>query len=226
MILLVFDCDGTLADSQHAITAAMAAAFAEAGLHPPPREAVRRVVGLSLETAVGRLVPDIPDHEVRALARAYKSAFQEIRQSPGHREPLYPGVRAALDHLAREPRVLLGVATGKSVRGVKALFEREGIDRHFFTIQTADTHPSKPHPAMLEAAMREAGAEPGRTLMIGDTTFDVEMAGSAGTRALGVGWGYHAPEELRAAGADALVAESEDLLDAIVREIGVLEAKS
>ena len=91
-----------------------------------------------------------------------------------------------------------------------------GVIDLFVTLQTADRHPSKPHPAMLEAAMAEAGATPAATVMIGDTTYDIEMARTAGVRALGVGWGYHAADELIAAGADAVAttaAELEELMN-------------
>ena len=98
----------------------------------------------------------------------------------------------------------LGVATGKSDRGLTGCLTMHGIFDLFVTLQTADRHPSKPHPAMLEMAMAEAGALPGDTVMIGDTTYDIEMARAAGCRAIGVAWGYHAPEELFAVGAEAV----------------------
>ncbi|MDX2306741.1 MAG: HAD-IA family hydrolase [Hyphomicrobium sp.] len=224
MILVVFDCDGTLVDSQYVITAAMAGAFARHGRPHPRREDVRRVVGLSLDVAVERLLPDAMPSEVASLAEAYKAEFQTLRQRADHHEPLFPGIRATLEELSRAPDVVLGVATGKSVRGVHSLLVRERLDGVFATIQTADTNPSKPHPAMLEAAMRDTGAAAGRTLMIGDTTFDMEMAISAGARALGVGWGYHDVEELEDAGAHRIVTESPRLLEAVRAEFDLLMA--
>ena len=107
---------------------------------------------------------------------------------------------------------MLGIATGKSRRGIDRLFEREGWASRFLTVQTADDHPSKPHPAMIRAAMAETGVGPERTVMVGDTTFDVEMALAAGVGALGVAWGYHPPEELREAGAHGIIESCDRLL--------------
>jgi phosphoglycolate phosphatase len=200
--LVIFDCDGTLVDSQHVIVASMTDAFLSEGLEPPPREVVVGVVGLSLDIAVARLVPAGSDlARVERLADSYKAAFAARRRRPDHFEPLYDGVRATLERLAARDDVLLGIATGKSRRGVDAVLEREGLAGFFTTIQTADTHPSKPHPSMVLAAMSETGALPADTVMIGDTTYDIEMANGAGTGAIGVSWGYHPGEALHAAGA-------------------------
>jgi phosphoglycolate phosphatase len=217
MKLVIFDCDGTIVDSQHAIVAAMAAAFASHGLPEPAREAVIAVVGLSLTDAVARLVPGHDARSVGRLAESYKSAFADLRAREGHREPLFPGAREVIAALAERGDVVLGVATGKSRRGVDVLFEREGLARYFHTIQTADDHPSKPHPSMIERAMCEVGAERAGTVMVGDTVFDVEMARHAAVGAVGVTWGYHPAEELSRAGAHALVAGYEELTPAIDR---------
>ena len=125
-------------------------------------------------------------------------------------EPLFDGV-AELIALLADAGWLLGVATGKSDRGLAHVLAAHGLTERFVTLQTADRHPSKPHPAMIEAAMTEAGASPATTVMIGDTSYDMLMAGAAGARALGVGWGYHPPEELTAAGAYAVAATAGDL---------------
>ena len=223
MKLVVFDCDGTLVDSQHMIVAAMENAFAGFGMATPGRAAILSVVGLSLEEAVRRLVPPTEDTDVPALAEAYKGAFGELRRDQAHQEPLYPGVRETLVALANEPGVLLGVATGKSRRGLAAVLEREGLTDLFVTLQTADTHPSKPHPAMLLAAMTEVGAEAHRTLMIGDTTYDIGMARDAGARPIGVAWGYHPPAELEAAGAHRVLADSLTLAEALRTELRELD---
>lgn len=223
MKLVVFDCDGTLVDSQHMIVAAMERAFAGFGLPTPGRAAILSVVGLSLDQAVRRLVPPSIETDIAVLAEAYKSAFGELRRDKAHQEPLYPGVRETLHALASEPGVLLGVATGKSRRGLAAVLEREGLTDLFITLQTADTHPSKPHPAMLRAAMAEAGAEAHRTLMVGDTTYDIGMARDAGARAIGVAWGYHPVAELEAAGAHRVLADSLTLSDALGDELRYLD---
>jgi len=199
--LIVFDYDGTLVDSQHAILHAMTAGFAAAGLPAPEAAAVRGVVGLSLEIAVARLCPDPQDGvTVNRVADAYRAAFLSLRSRPEYHEPLFPGVRETLAALDR-PAVCLGIATGKARRGLLASLERHGFAHHFVTLQTADDGPGKPHPAMLRRAMAEAGAAPEETVLIGDTSFDMEMAVNAGVPGLGVSWGYHAPEDLTASGA-------------------------
>ncbi|MCC2977276.1 HAD-IA family hydrolase [Sphingomonas sp. PL-96] len=199
--LAVFDCDGTLADGQANICRAMEAAFDSAGLAPPPRAAIRRIVGLSLVEAVARLAPDQDPASHLALAEDYKRHFRAMRTGGGLAdEPLFDGVREALEQLA-DSGWLLGVATGKSDRGLALLLEHHGLSRYFVTLQTADRHPSKPHPSMLELAMAEAGADPRDTVMIGDTSFDIAMAAAAGVHPIGVAWGYHSVAELTAAGA-------------------------
>jgi phosphoglycolate phosphatase len=215
--LVVFDCDGTLVDSQHMIVAAMERAFAGFGLTSPGRAAILSVVGLSLEQAVRRLSPPAKPAQVTALADAYKMAFGELRRDKAHEEPLYPGVREALLALAKEPDILLGIATGKSRRGLAAVLEREGLTGLFATLQTADNHPSKPHPAMLLSAMTETGAQSHRTLMIGDTTYDIGMARDAGARGIGVAWGYHPIADLHAAGAHHVCDHSLVLRDDLMR---------
>src|SRR5690606_40731774 len=112
---------------------------------------------------------------VARVSEGYREAFFELRQDPCHQEPMYAGALETVAELAARPNVLLGVATGKSRRGVAALFERFGIGDHFVTIQTADTHPSKPHPSMILKGIAERGGEPGRTVMIGDSDIEHDM---------------------------------------------------
>ena len=215
MKLVVLDCDGTLIDSQNGICEAMVHAFSGFGLTPPAREATLAIVGLSLPEAFAALAPDHDAQLRAALVERYKSAFLEIRRDPALHEPLFAGIGAAIEAMSARDDVVLGIATGKSRKGVDRLFAREDWGRRFITVQTSDNNPSKPHPAMLHAAMAEAGVGPESTLMVGDTTFDVEMALAAGTGALGVGWGYHSPDELHAAGAHAVVGECDRLLPGV-----------
>ena len=204
MKLVLFDMDGTLVDSQHHIHAAMLAGLAAAGLPPLPRETVLAHVGLSLPEVVAALLPDEP-HEVRALVTdGYRCAFLATRQA--EEQPLYPGARDCLDRLASREDLLLGVATGKARRGLNALLESHGLADRFVSLQTADDHPSKPHPSMVLAALDETGIAPGDAVMVGDTSFDMAMARSAAVAGIGVGWGFHPPAALIGAGA-ALVAE-------------------
>lgn len=209
--LAVFDCDGTLVDSQAAICRAMDECFTSHGLTPPDRAATRRIVGLSLPQIMQKLVPEAEPALHDSLTQTYRTTFQRHRAEGLVEEPLFDGIAdtlAALDAAGW----LLGVATGKSDRGLTLCLERHGLAGRFVTLQTADRHPSKPHPAMLHAAIAEAGAAPDTTVMIGDTSFDMMMARAGGVHALGVAWGYHAPEELSAAGAEAVVETVHELL--------------
>lgn len=213
--LAVFDCDGTLVDSQHSICTAMTRAFEEAKLTPPDRVAILSVVGLSLTHAVARLLPQEQADFHAHLAERYKLAFQDMRRDDGVSEPLYPGIADLIARLDGEGW-LLGVATGKSDRGLALCLAAHGLADRFITLQTADRHPSKPHPSMLLTAMAEAGAAPETSVMIGDTSFDMLMGVEAGTRAIGVGWGYHTVADLRAAGAHGVAMDSEELYAHIV----------
>ena len=209
--LAIFDCDGTLVDSQANICRAVEEAFADARIAVPPREAIRRIVGLSLVEAMQALLPEASDADHRVLAQAYKDRFVAMRASGAlEEEPLFDGIGELVARLA-DDGWLLGVATGKSDRGLAHVLAANNLAHHFVTLQTADRHPSKPHPAMIEAAIAEAGADPARTAMIGDTTFDIMMAVNAGVRAIGVGWGYHEPDELVDAGAHGVALEVADL---------------
>ena len=208
--LAVFDCDGTLVDSQHSICSAMTMAFEGEKLVAPDRTTILSVVGLSLPLAIARLLPeaeaDFHDH----LSESYKRAFQQMRRDNAVSEPLYPGIAELIRQLDADGW-LLGVATGKSDRGLNLCLSHHGINAHFVTLQTADRHPSKPHPSMLLTAMADAGAVPETTVMIGDTSYDIDMARAAGARALGVGWGYHPLADLIAAGAHAVAMDSGEL---------------
>jgi len=213
--LAVFDCDGTLVDSQANIVAAMHSTFVVVGIPAPAASAVRQLVGLSLAEIMAVLVPD-GDALLRGeLVDTYRRTYHAMRSAGALAvEPLYPGIAGVLAAL-EDDGWRLGIATGKSDRGLAHLLAYHDIAHHFVTLQTADRHPSKPHPAMLELAMHQAGALPGATVMIGDTGFDMAMAVAAGTRAIGVDWGYHTPDALRASGADAVVGDSAALLRAI-----------
>jgi phosphoglycolate phosphatase len=212
--LALFDCDGTLVDSQHNICAAMEACFAAAGLEAPARERTRSVVGLSLVEAMRAMLPDADAEMHDALAEGYKSAFHAMRARGAVDEPLFDGVAALIERLDADGW-LLGVATGKSDRGLALCLEGHGLAGRFVTLQTADRHPSKPHPSMIEAAMAEAGAAPETTVMIGDTSFDMAMALAAGATAIGVAWGYHDADELRRAGAQYVAGHPHDIIDLV-----------
>lgn len=213
--LVVFDMDGTLIDSQAIILEAMRRGFASAGHDAPADAATLSIVGLSLPEAMARLAPGSSEAKIDALAAAYKQSFVDLRRENGAeaRSPLYPGARAALDRLAGRRETLMGVATGKAMRGLRHALEAHDLGRFFHTLQTADGHPSKPHPSMLTTAMAEAGAT--RGVMVGDTEFDIHMAKAAGLAAIGVAWGYHPVAQLHAAGADIVIDHFDALDDAL-----------
>jgi phosphoglycolate phosphatase len=212
--LFVFDCDGTLVDSQHNIVAAMAAAWARHDLPAPLATDVRRIVGLTLEIAIARLLPEADDLKHRALAAAYRDIVHELRMGNAQgivEEPLFPGIRELIEVLAA-PEIFLGVATGKNLRGLEHTLAVHGLRERFHTLQTADRCRSKPDPDMVLRAMAETGIEAAATVVIGDTSFDMEMARSAGATAIGVAWGYHEVGELTRAGAHAIIHQPAELL--------------
>jgi phosphoglycolate phosphatase len=209
--LAVFDCDGTLIDSQRNIIRAMADSFARHGLPAPADHATRRIVGLSLLEAMQALLPDAEPALHQSLAHDYKTAFQRLRADRQlEAEPLYDGIRPLLEALGAEGW-MLAVATGKSDRGLAIALAHHGLAHHFISLQTADRHPSKPHPAMLHAALAEAGTAPQNAVITGDTVYDVLMGTSAGVRALGVDWGYHDADDLLEAGAAAVARDAAHL---------------
>jgi len=209
--LAIFDCDGTLVDSGATIQRALAETFGLHGLKLPPPAQSRKLIGLSLIEAMAALVPEARPEDHLQLAETYKSCFFQARQRGEVEEPLFDGILELLDEMEAQGW-LLAVATGKSDRGLTHCLERHGIHVRFVSLQTADRHPSKPSPDMALAAMAEAGAEPGRTIVVGDTSLDMAMARAAGAAGIGAGWGYHDSEELRAAGAGAVAEVPADVL--------------
>lgn len=204
--LIIFDCDGTLVDSQHHIIDAMTIGLTDRGHAAPDPGAVRATVGLSLIEAVARLLPDHEPHEHEQVAEGYKQAHISGRVRGDMAEPLYPGIVETLQELDRAG-YLLGVATGKGRRGLDHTLSRHGIAGLFVTLQTADRCRGKPHPEMIDKALAETGVERRDAMMIGDTTFDMEMAVNAGVTAVGVSWGYHPASALQVAGAKAIIDE-------------------
>ncbi len=219
----MFDMDGTLIDTQALIVEHMATTFVEAGLDVPTPGQVRRIIGLSLPNAMLNLLGSQDIDLASQLADRYRAHYRASLVSAEGREGLFPGAREALDTLRLQPGTVLGIATGKGLSGVHRLVELHGIAAHFSTLQTPDHNPSKPHPDMMLRAMDEIGAAKHETVIIGDTTFDMEMGKAAGTKTIGVTWGYHHRDELRGAGADILINDYAELGAAIDH---VLEAKN
>lgn len=214
--LAIFDCDGTLVDSQANICRAMELAFAAEGLGHPDHHRVRRIVGLSLVEAMRVMLPEAEPQFHVVLADHYKNAFHELRGNGSlQQEPLYDGLPELLDRLD-EQGWMLAVATGKSDRGLDLCLTHHGIRHRFVSLQTADRHPSKPHPSMIYQALVDAGTQPEQAVMIGDTSYDMAMGVAAQVRAIGVDWGYHDAAELTLAGAHSIAYTMDELFDHIL----------
>lgn len=211
--LVVFDVDGTLVDSQDHIHGAMEHAFAQTGHSLPSRAEILSIVGLSLPEAMARLVPHLPVSARADLVEAYKGSFGRMRAD--RLSPLFDGMADLVRRLSAEPETFLGVATGKSRRGLTHVLAAHGLQDHFITTQVADDHPSKPHPSMLLAALAETGVAARDAVMIGDTTYDIQMGRAAGFSTIGVSWGYHRAGALAKAGAGRVVDTASALTQAI-----------
>ncbi len=217
--LVIFDVDGTLVDSQEMIVAAFSYAYKGLDLPVPPRGQLLSFVGRSLELIFPELSPELDNTTHLTLTQAYRDAYVHLRQERGSNasSPMFEGARAALDVLKAQDWTVLAVATGKSKRGLDKLIEGYGLDGYFMSQQVADFHPSKPHPAMVQACLAETGVDAARTVMIGDTTFDIDMGRAAGVKTIGVSWGYHPVETLQA---DTIIHNFDALMGAIDDLIG------
>ena len=217
--LVIFDVDGTLIDSQAFILAAMECAFARSGMPAPTPAETLSIVGLSLPQAMMALVPGIGADEIERLVLHYKESFVEIRQETGGEasSPFYPGARDAIERLDHAGWIL-SIATGKARRGLDRMLDGHGLRPFFIGTQTADDAPSKPHPGMVLNCLAATGVDASHTVMVGDTSFDMEMARAAGARAIGVAWGYHPRERLIDGGAEVIV-DDYAALDAALGEM-------
>lgn len=189
--LIVFDWDGTLLDSAGAIVACIQAAAADVGMTPPSEERARHVIGLGLSEALRYALPELAAERHPELADRYRHHYL----SRDHELPLFQGAAELVRSLAAEG-YLLAVATGKSRKGLDRALAASGLGACFHASRCADECHSKPHPQMLEELMAELGVSPGLTLMIGDTTHDLQMARNAGVGALAVAYGAHPQEVL------------------------------
>lgn len=218
MPLIMFDMDGTLIDTHGLISEHMASAFVSNGLPEPSPADVRHVIGLSLPIAVAQVAHSEDPLLIERLVESYNAHYRKSLEMSADREPLYPGAKAALDRFRNQPDTVLGIATGKGLAGVHRILAQHGLTDHFVTLQTPDHNPSKPHPGMLQRAMAATGYGQKDTIMIGDTVFDMDLASNAGTRSIGVTWGYHDPADLVRAGAGMMI-DSFGELDAAIRRV-------
>ena len=189
--LIVFDWDGTLFDSTALIVRAIQAACRDLGAPVPSDEAAAHVIGLGLQDALQHAVPDLPVDLYPELGRRYRQHYFASHDQV----TLFAGVPELLTGL-RERNHWLAVATGKNRHGLNEALRISGLAGSFDATRTADETRSKPHPQMLQELMREFGTDPERTLMIGDTTHDLQLAANAGTDAVAVAYGAHPPEQL------------------------------
>ena len=184
--LIAFDWDGTLYDSTRLIVRCIQAAVIDVGGAKPSENDAAWVIGLGLAEALARAAPDVPKEKYPELGARYRYHYLQ------HQDDivLFDGVLQMLDAL-RERGHRLAVATGKSRRGLDQVLQMVQLRGMFDGSRTADETAGKPHPLMLQELMAEFGVEPGRLLMIGDTTHDLEMARAAGCASVGVGYGAH-----------------------------------
>ncbi len=203
---VIFDWDGTLLDSTHHIVGALLGACRDLGLREPSREEAGWVIGLSLQAALYRLVPDLGADRVDAFVERYRAHFMALQ----HEMRLFEGQAGLLRDLSAGGAVL-GVATGKSRRGLDESIERLGLRDLFRATRTADEARGKPDPDMLLQLLAELDLAPDSVLMVGDTTHDVLMARAAGVDSLAVAYGAHAPSLLESARPTALAATVPDM---------------
>lgn len=192
--LIVFDWDGTVIDSARTIAGCIQDASRDLGLEVPSLERASHVIGLGLHDSLRIAVPGLRREQYAEFVERYRLHFRAREDSMG----VFPGIEALLGELSRSRR--LAIATGKSRRGLDRALDATGLRAYFSASRCADeTHP-KPHPAMLLELMNECSIAKSETLMVGDTSHDLEMAREAGVDAVAVTYGAHAEDALRACG--------------------------
>ncbi len=206
--LVVFDWDGTLADSTRTIVDCLARAIEQNGLPALSEQRLGEVIGLALPEAMCHLLPEVDEAVRTRVAEAYRHEFF-ARTTPTR---LFDGARETIEAL-HGCGIWMGVATGKSRRGLMRSLDETGLARFLPFQRTADDCPSKPHPAMLEEIAAEAGLAPDELLMVGDTDYDLMMARHAGVPAFAVTHGGHDRRRLEACGPVACLDRLPDLLD-------------
>ena len=213
--LIIFDLDGTVLDSRHSILSAMDEVFIQFSIIVPNEKKLLSVIGLSLEIAFETLLGDKNAHYAARMSDAYRDVILARRKAGTDHDRMFPGALDTLRFLESRDNILLGVATGKALRGIHHMIKTHELGTMFHTLQAADTAPSKPHPGMVLQSMELAGMSASNTVMIGDTSFDMEMARAAGVHALGVSWGYHDNELLFKSGAGQIIDSYDQMLPAL-----------
>ena len=205
--LLIFDWDGTLMDSADKIVHCFQAAAHDCGVPPLTDQAIRRTIGLGVAEALTRLLPSTDRTGRAAVAAHYREHFLHRNRTP---MPLFPGVQTGLLDLQRQG-YQLAIATGKSRAGLQAALAESGLADLFATSRCGDETQSKPDPLMLREILAETGVDPARTLMIGDTSYDIEMAARARVASIAVSYGVHEPAELLVHGPKACLGSFPEL---------------
>lgn len=211
-VFVAFDCDGTLVDTLAVMEAGMRAAFEEESLELGEDVKMQRFIGLPLEEIIPRLISGLASSDITRVASCYRQHFIRLSADPAWQSQLFEGIEETLREL-RSAGHVIGVVTGKSRAGLVHVLEASGISDLFDVLKTADDGPGKPDPTILKDAIREMGADPQLTMLIGDTSFDMKMAVRAGVVPLGVSWGYHDTQELWEAGAVAVVDNAREIPD-------------
>jgi phosphoglycolate phosphatase len=206
-MLYIFDFDGTLVDSVDGIVAAMQAAISDISLPERSHAQVSNIIGLGLTEALQTLFPGIDGVKAEQAAERYSYHF--INDHSGL--VLFKGVESVLQSL-KESGHSLAIATGKSRRGLNRVLESSTLQQYFFYSRCADETKSKPHPLMLIELLTETGIEASAAVMIGDTTYDINMAVNAGIKSIGVSYGVHSSEQLIDAGAERVIDRFDELL--------------
>ena len=204
--VIVFDWDGTLVDSIHAITTAIREAARDLGLQVPSEEQARHVIGLGLHDALRHAVPDLPPARVSEFAARYRVHFLQAKPADNP----FAGIPELLTGLCGQ-ELRLAVATGKSRAGLDRALKQTGLGDRFVATRCADEGPSKPHPWMLGSIAEELGVDGNRMIMVGDTSHDIAMAHAFGAASIGVVYGAHSARAVKEANPAAIAATIDEL---------------
>jgi len=212
--LVIFDLDGTLIDTEALFIGSISSVLKTMGQPIPDEKVIRSTSGLGMHVGLRRIAPDLDETRIEELIRLYRKEAL-ARATKSMQESLFSGIVETLNMLHGRDDIVMAVATGKASVSTNRVLELHQITSLFTSIHTPDTNTAKPSPDMILNAMGIVDASPTRTVMIGDTTHDMEMSRNAGVHALGVSWGYHEPEELLASGAHMIIDEVDQMIGAI-----------
>jgi len=219
MRLIIFDCDGTLVDSQKSIMSAIVTAWEGFGLNPPKLSSVLQVIGLTIQDSVRVLEPNLNENDYGKLEKEFYSAFVNLNEQEKIEEELFPNVVETLNVL-NDDKSYLAVLTGKGKLGLQNTLKNKNIGQYFIATKTSDCGPGKPNPQTMNELIAELGVEKENVVMIGDTTHDILTAKNAGVKSIGVSFGYHSVNELVNAGADEIVDDFSNLPSVIDTLLG------